>query len=192
MNHLSLHVTKQLLFAADVDEESDKGHVPSIIPSCSRRRHTACHAPLQARPQAITETMSKKIGRIGDWNNGSQSGSDRSASSIHPFNLLPNTNNNTRRGPGEPRIATLRDATQPDLPARHHASDDEDDEESGRDQGESWFAGGERRLDLITSWTLLTVSLIRYLSSGISVENPGRPNFPGGSLVQDLLRRAAE
>lgn len=29
-------------------------------------------------------------------------------------------------------------------------------------------------------------------SSGISVENPGRPSLPGGSLVQDLLRRAAE
>lgn len=27
--------------------------------------------------QAIRETMSKKIGRIGDWNNNSQSGSDR-------------------------------------------------------------------------------------------------------------------
>lgn len=97
--------------------------------------------------------MSRKIGRIGDWNNNPQSGSDRPGSS-------------------GPRIATLRDTTQPDPPARHHASDDEDEEDSGRDQAESWFAGGER--------------------SGISVENPGRPNLPGGSLVQDLLRRAAE
>lgn len=97
--------------------------------------------------------MSRKIGRIGDWNNNSQSGSDRPTSS-------------------GPRIATLRDSSQQDQPARPHVSDDEDEEESGRDQGESWFAGGER--------------------SGISVENPGRPNFPGGSIVQDLLRRAAE
>lgn len=97
--------------------------------------------------------MSRKIGRIGDWNNNPQSGSDS-------------------RGSSGPRIATLRDTTQPDAPARQHVSDDEDEDESGREQGESWFAGGER--------------------SGISVENPGRPNLPGGSLVQDLLRRAAE
>lgn len=159
-------------------------HVPDAV--------TQPVTPLQTRSQAIIKTMSKKIGRIGDWNNGSQSGSDRSASSIPLFDALFNANSNTRRGPSEPRIATLRDATQPDLPARHHASDDEDDDDSGGERGESWFAGGERRLDLITSWTLLPVSLIRHLSSGISVENPGRPNFPGGSLVQDLLRRAAE
>ena len=135
--------------------------------------------------------MSRKIGTIGDWNNNSQSGSDRSVPSIHLFNALLNINNNTRRGSAGRRIATLRDTTQPDLPARHPASDDEDDEESGKDQGESWFAGGERRLDFIASSTLI-IFLIRHLSSGISVENPGRPNFPGGSLVQDLLRRAAE
>ncbi|KAH9946739.1 SEP-domain-containing protein [Amylocystis lapponica] len=57
----------------------------------------------------------------------------------------------------------------------HGASDDEDDEDEnqGADGGESWFAGGER--------------------SGISVQNPDRQGaVPGGDLVRDLLRRAAE
>ncbi|KAH9884207.1 SEP-domain-containing protein [Cubamyces lactineus] len=51
--------------------------------------------------------------------------------------------------------------------------DDEEDERPGADQGENWYAGGER--------------------SGISVQNPDRPGaVPGGELVRDLLRRAAE
>ncbi|OJT13267.1 UBX domain-containing protein 1 [Trametes pubescens] len=58
----------------------------------------------------------------------------------------------------------------------HAHADDDDDEEDERpegDQGENWYAGGER--------------------SGISVQNPDRPGaVPGGSLVRDLLRRAAE
>jgi len=57
-----------------------------------------------------------------------------------------------------------------------HVDDDDDDEDEGEDrtEGEHWFAGGER--------------------SGISVENPDRPGraVPGGNLVRDLLRRAAE
>jgi len=48
--------------------------------------------------------------------------------------------------------------------------DDDDDENEGR---ESWFAGGER--------------------SGLSIENPDRPRaVPGGNMVRDLLRRAAQ
>ncbi|TFK68923.1 SEP-domain-containing protein [Pluteus cervinus] len=51
--------------------------------------------------------------------------------------------------------------------------DEGDDSDHQADQGETWFAGGER--------------------SGISVENPDRPRgVPGGNLVQDLLRRAAQ
>ncbi|KAF9808997.1 hypothetical protein IEO21_07652 [Rhodonia placenta] len=56
-----------------------------------------------------------------------------------------------------------------------HAHDDDDDEEDENEgqPGESWFAGGER--------------------SGISIQNPDRPAaVPGGNLVRDLLRRAAE
>ncbi|KAJ3713679.1 hypothetical protein C8R42DRAFT_592677, partial [Lentinula raphanica] len=55
-----------------------------------------------------------------------------------------------------------------------HGSDDDED----NDQGESWFAGGER--------------------SGISVQNPDRPGaerggaVPGGDMVRNILRRAAE
>jgi UBX domain-containing protein 1 len=61
--------------------------------------------------------------------------------------------------------------------------DSDDDDHHGHDhgegqpgdEGESWYAGGER--------------------SGISVENPDRDrtrNIPGGDIVRDLLRRAAE
>ncbi|KAI0667540.1 hypothetical protein C8Q78DRAFT_1105457 [Trametes maxima] len=57
-----------------------------------------------------------------------------------------------------------------------HAPPDDDDEEDEHpvgDQGENWYAGGER--------------------SGISVQNPDRPGaVPGGDIVRDLLRRAAE
>jgi len=54
-----------------------------------------------------------------------------------------------------------------------HAHGDDDDDDEDENEGESWFAGGER--------------------SGISVQNPGRPPaVPGGDLVRDLLRRAAE
>ncbi|KZT00093.1 SEP-domain-containing protein [Laetiporus sulphureus 93-53] len=57
---------------------------------------------------------------------------------------------------------------------RAGSEDDEDEDERQGEEGESWFAGGER--------------------SGISVQNPGRPggDVPGGNLVRDLLRRAAE
>ncbi|KIK65138.1 hypothetical protein GYMLUDRAFT_71027 [Collybiopsis luxurians FD-317 M1] len=56
-----------------------------------------------------------------------------------------------------------------------HGHDDDDDDEDDDVHGESWFAGGER--------------------SGISVQNPDRPGasgVPGGNMVRDLLRRAAE
>ncbi|TCD71049.1 hypothetical protein EIP91_000141 [Steccherinum ochraceum] len=111
-----------------------------------------------------------RIGRIGDWNNSSSS-----------------SNNSSGR-----RIATLRDVNTgggaggaggglpPGFGAggghgHAHDDDDEDDEQGGDPtEGESWFAGGER--------------------SGISVQNPDRPgrSGPGGNLVRDLLRRAAE
>lgn len=52
-----------------------------------------------------------------------------------------------------------------------HDSDDSEDEAPR--EGESWFAGGER--------------------SGINVQNPDAVgNIPGGAMVRDLLRRAAE
>jgi len=108
--------------------------------------------------------MSRKIGRIGDWNNNSQSGSDRFVPRFHLFKMTSDANNNPRHGTSGPRIASLRDAAQPDPPVRH-VSDDDDEEESGRDQGESWFAGGERRLAVIMSSTSI-VSLIRHTSVG--------------------------
>ncbi|KAF8130574.1 ubiquitin-related domain-containing protein [Boletus edulis] len=61
----------------------------------------------------------------------------------------------------------------PRLPIAHDDDDDEDEDEGSPREGESWFAGGER--------------------SGISVQNPNaRGNVPGGRMVQDILRRAAE
>ncbi|KAG6887996.1 hypothetical protein C0995_011101 [Termitomyces sp. Mi166 len=51
--------------------------------------------------------------------------------------------------------------------------DDDSSDDEGPGGGESWFAGGER--------------------SGLSIQNPDqRSRLPGGDLVQDLLRRAAE
>ena len=132
-------------------------HVPAAV------THTVTSPPQLT--QAILERMSRKIGRIGDWNNNSQSGSDRFMSRSRLFKTTSDTNCNLRNGSSGPRIATLRDSTQPDPPARHHVSDDEDEEESGRDQGESWFAGGERRLVLIVSLTSV-IYLIRHLQVG--------------------------
>ncbi|KAN0078316.1 hypothetical protein V8E55_010373 [Tylopilus felleus] len=52
-------------------------------------------------------------------------------------------------------------------------NDDDDDDDAPPREAESWFAGGER--------------------SGISVQNPNaRGPVPGGRMVQDILRRAAE
>lgn len=63
--------------------------------------------------------------------------------------VMPHPWGDLRPGASGPRIATLRDSN-PDPPPRHHASDDEDEDEPGRDQGESWFAGGERRFAFTT------------------------------------------
>lgn len=78
---------------------------------------------------------------------------------------MSNANNRYRNNPNGPRIATLRDTTQPDPSARQHISDDEDEEESGRDQAESWFAGGERRSAFIMSSTSIA-SLIHHIQVG--------------------------
>ena len=52
--------------------------------------------------------------------------------------------------------------------------DDSDDDEDGPRGPQNFFAGGER--------------------SGLSIQNPDRagPHVPGGDMVRDLLRRAAE
>ncbi|KAF9530102.1 ubiquitin-related domain-containing protein [Crepidotus variabilis] len=56
------------------------------------------------------------------------------------------------------------------LPSSPNDDDDDEDQDKGT---ESWFAGGER--------------------SGISIENPdARRSIPGGNMVRDLLRRAAQ
>jgi len=110
------------------------------------------------RPAKVWSRPSGQIGRVGGWGSSSSSAG---------------------RGGSTPRIASLRDvatsgpAVPPPsaapAPARPASADVDDDGQ----EGENWFAGGER--------------------SGISVQNPNRPGaVPGGSLVRDLLRRAAE
>ncbi|KAF8887040.1 hypothetical protein CPB84DRAFT_1787195 [Gymnopilus junonius] len=74
-----------------------------------------------------------------------------------------------------PRVGRIGDWTSSSSssggPAPAHDDDDDSDEENKG--AESWFAGGER--------------------SGISVENPDRRRaVPGGHMVADLLRRAAQ
>jgi len=80
-------------------------------------------------------------------------------------------------GPGTSsgRFATIDSMNSASSPGHgpSPAADDNGDENDEVDRGESWFAGGER--------------------SGISVENPNRSRgVPGGDMVRDLLRRAAE
>ncbi|KAF9005204.1 hypothetical protein BDQ17DRAFT_1354033 [Cyathus striatus] len=91
------------------------------------------------------------------------------------------TGSSGARNTGNSRLATLSSLNSgsshgPPMGGQHgpHPSDDDDeDEDDSKDQRESWFAGGER--------------------SGISVENPDRNrSVPGGDMVRDLLRRAAE
>jgi len=111
-------------------------------------------------------TAAPRIGRIGAWGNSGSS-------------------SNT----GASRFATLGDLGSGGAPglgsggnphAGHGRDNDDDEDEEGEDEDslpkeerESWFAGGER--------------------SGISVENPDRTRgIPGGDMVKDLLRRAAE
>ncbi|KAH8105335.1 ubiquitin-related domain-containing protein [Cristinia sonorae] len=126
---------------------------------------TPSNEPIPSSWQRPTNAA-PRIGRIGGWGSSSSSGGTSS---------------------GGRRIATLRDVGSggggmPSMGghaghAGHGHDDDDDDDEDeneNRDEGESWFAGGER--------------------SGISVQNPDRPgrSVPGGNLVRDLLRRAAE
>ena len=73
-------------------------------------------------------------------------------------------------------------------PAGNDENDDEEEEEGER--GESWFAGGERR-SYFSPHTYATQCSSHL--SGISIENPDRQRaVPGGDMVRDLLRRAAE
>ena len=75
--------------------------------------------------------------------------------------------------------------------SRTLGDDDGADSDENGDRRESWFAGGERRYVSPLSG-LPTVKPI-HPYSGISVENPDRARAPpGGNMVRDLLRRAAQ
>ncbi|KAH9917736.1 uncharacterized protein B0H18DRAFT_1123446 [Fomitopsis serialis] len=130
------------------------------------------------RPAKVWSRPSGQIGRIGGWGSSSSSAqvplspTTRFARLTHRLFTeaevaQPPRRISARRGRQRPRCATAQCSARP---GRAHAADDDDDDEQ---EGENWFAGGER--------------------SGISVQNPNRPGaVPGGSLVRDLLRRAAE
>ncbi|CAL1701812.1 unnamed protein product [Somion occarium] len=121
-----------------------------------------------------------RIGRVGNW--GGSSSSSRSASGGR-FATLRDIGSSSSGGPsiggpggvGLPPSGMFGPPSAAGGHAGHaHGSDgDDDDEEDNDREGENWFAGGER--------------------SGLSVQNPNAPgNQPGGHLVRDLLRQAAE
>ncbi|KAF8632704.1 hypothetical protein AX15_001728 [Amanita polypyramis BW_CC] len=81
--------------------------------------------------------------------------------------------NSSSSGRSTGRFATIdrMNTGSPGGPPRPPVDEDDENDDAGR--RESWFAGGER--------------------SGISIENPDRQRtVPGGDLVRELLRRAAE
>lgn len=104
---------------------------PSNPPSSGQSLGGNSNEPL---PTAWSRpSVPRGVGRIGNWD-GTNSSSSRS---------------------GAQRIATLGDigsSGAPPAPSGHsghgHSSSDDDDDERGdaeKDEGESWFAGGERR-----------------------------------------------
>ncbi|KAJ8090377.1 protein phosphatase regulator [Marasmius tenuissimus] len=109
-------------------------------------------------------------------------GQSNSAPRVGRIGDWNNSGNSSSSSTGDSRMRTLRDIISSSGPAVPPPSsggrrgNDDDDDESGEGEGENWFAGGER--------------------SGISVQNPGRQGeqggVPGGNVVRDLLRRAAE
>lgn len=75
-------------------------------------------------------------------------------------------------------------------PSRDDDSEEDEDSDDDKGKAENWFAGGERRYFLSHS-TRELVSYTRF--SGISVENPdSQRSVPGGAMVRDILRRAAQ
>ncbi|PPQ67611.1 hypothetical protein CVT26_006821 [Gymnopilus dilepis] len=99
--------------------------------------------------------------------NGNNSGRTLSG---RPAEGLPTSWSNRS---SQPRIGRVGDWASSSGPARTPANNNGDDSDEENKGGESWFAGGER--------------------SGISIENPDRRRrVPGGDMVADLLRRAAE
>ncbi|TFK35804.1 hypothetical protein BDQ12DRAFT_611172 [Crucibulum laeve] len=121
-------------------------------------------APAEPLPSTWARPAERpRVGRIGDWSGGGASASSSGGSGSR-FGTLGSLGG----GGGGPAAAPRG------VPAPSEDDDDDDEEEEdGKDRRETWFAGGER--------------------SGISIENPERRRpVPGGDMVRDLLRRAAE
>lgn len=74
---------------------------------------------------------------------------------------------------GSQRIGRIGGSSGSSPGPSRDGDDDEGDDDDDDDKRETWFTGGER--------------------SGLSVQNPGSAQrMPGGDMVRDLLRRAAE
>lgn len=73
------------------------------------------------------------------------------------------------------------------------SDEDDDDDMDGNGDGESWFTGGERRCVICVPGkkSLVVIFVPFYIPSGLSVQNPDRA-VPGGDLVRNLLRKAAQ
>lgn len=151
-------------------------------------------------PSTWGRPSAPRIGRIGEWDNnaGSRPGSSKyvprprrhlsivavltsaySSGRLATFSSLASSN------AGPPRHPIAHDDDD---------DDDDDDDEGPPREGESWFAGGERRYAHTCLYHLLPTSR-PFSISGISVQNPnvrGNRDVPGGRLVSDILRRAAE
>lgn len=109
-----------------------------------------------------------RIGRVGNWG-GASSSRPSAGGRIATLRDIGNSGGPSMGGPGgaPPSSGDFGRGGPP------QGDDDEEDEEEESKQGESWYTGGER--------------------SGISVQNPNAAgNQPGGNLVRDLLRQAAQ
>ncbi|KIY66496.1 SEP-domain-containing protein [Cylindrobasidium torrendii FP15055 ss-10] len=111
----------------------------------------------------------RRVGRVGDWNNNG------------PFEVISRSSPGSGSSGGA-RIRTFRDlaaaggggASSAGRPPTGRPATGDDDDDEDDDQPQNFFAGGER--------------------SGLSVQNPDSQasRIPGGDMVRDLLRRAAE
>ncbi len=107
--------------------------------------------PAERLPESWARpSTTRRVGRVGDWNNAGYVPSPEAVTLIKGI-YSGGSSRSSSGGGGGPRIASLRDLSGPSAPAPPpsfggggHDSDDEDDQPRG---AESWFAGGERRLD---------------------------------------------
>ncbi|KAG6833316.1 hypothetical protein H0H87_008948 [Tephrocybe sp. NHM501043] len=120
--------------------------------------------PAEPMPSSWAQpSQAPRVGRIGNWSGTSGGNSSRNGSRFGTIGGL-----NAQSGGGARPSPSGFDGH-----GHGHGDDSDDDDEQGEEKRESWFAGGER--------------------SGLSIQNPDHQSrMPGGDVVRDLLRRAAE